>query len=120
MTRRLGRVNANLRQEISAILANEVKDPRVEGMVSVTAVDVSPDMRRARVYVSVYGAADDRPVIRALASAAGFVGRRLGDRLRSRSVPQLQFRLDRSIARGAEISDAIARVAADAPPPPEG
>lgn len=114
MTRRLGRVNANLRQEISAILATELRDPRIEGMVSVTSVDVSPDLRRARVYVSVYGAPDNRPVIKALSSAAGFVGRRLGDRLTSRSVPQLEFRLDASIERGAEMSERIARIAGDA------
>ncbi len=115
MTRRLDRVNANLRQEISLILANEVKNPHINGLVSIVAVDTSADLRRARVFVSVYGTDDRRGVLRALASAAGFVGRRLGDRLAMKSVPHLQFRLDESIERGAEMSDKILRIVGQDP-----
>ena len=115
MSRRLDRVNANLRQEISLILANEVKNPHIDGLVSIVAVDTSADLRRARVFVSVYGTDDKRGVLRALASAAGFVGRRLGDRLVMRSVRHLQFRLDESIERGAELSDKILRLAGQDP-----
>ncbi len=110
MTRRLDRVNANLRQEISLILANEVKNPHIDGLVSIVAVETSSDLRRAKVFVSVYGTGDRRGVLRALSSAAGFVGRRLGDRLAMKSVPHLQFRLDESIERGADLSDKILRI----------
>lgn len=112
MTRRLDRVNANLRQQISLILANEVKDPRIDGLVSVVAVETSADLRRAKVLVSVYGTDDRRTVLKALASAAGFVGGRLGDRLSMKSVPHLRFSLDDSIERGAEMSERILRIAA--------
>lgn len=110
MTRRLDRVNANLRQQISEILFNEVKDPRIDALVSIVEVETSPDLRRAKVFVSVYGAGDKRRVIKALSSAAGFVGRRLGDRLAMRSVPKIQFRLDDSIERGSDLSEKILRI----------
>lgn len=113
MTRRVDRVNANLRQQVSDILANEVKDPRIDAMVSVVDVETTSDLRRAKVFVSVYGSEDKRRVLKALASASGFVGRRLGERLAMRSVPQIRFQLDDSIERGSDLSDQILRVIAE-------
>ena len=115
MTRRVDRVNANLRQQVSEILANEVKDPRIDGMVSVVDVETTGDLRRAKVFVSVYGSDDARKVLKALKSASGFVGRRLSKRLAMRTVPQILFRLDDSIERGSDLSAKILQATSDLP-----
>ena len=108
MSRRLERVNGLLRQEIGAIVSSEVSDPRLGSRVSVTEVDCSPDLRRAKVYVSVMGAREDKSAsLEALNSAAGFVHRSLRDRVRLRTVPSLEFHLDESIEAGFVILEKI-------------
>ena len=111
MNRRRERVNSTVRTVISKVIGSEVRDPRLYSMVSVTRVDISPDFNSCSVYVSILGDEDDkRSAMRALRSAAGFVRQRMKPQLRMRTVPQLEFRLDRSIERDAEfiqrISDA--------------
>jgi len=104
MTRRLERVNALLRQEISRIVAAELRDPRLSKIVSVTRVDTSRDLSRSWVYVSVMGQQvhkDD--TLKALKSASGFIHRALRDRLSLRAIPTVGFRIDESIEQGAEM-----------------
>ena len=105
MTRRTLMVGEMLREELTDIIRREVKDPRV-GFMSITSVDVPPDLRSARVYVSVLGTDDERAAtLTALRSAAGFIRRHLKPRLRMRQIPDLEFRDDRSM----EYADQIAR-----------
>ncbi len=116
MTRRTDRLNALLRGEISELLAREVKDPRLTGLVSITRVEVSPDLRHARVFVSALG--DDpaeTDVLRALGSAAPFLRRELMRRLTLRHVPDLVFSRDDSIKRGAELTEIIHGLSSPAP-----
>ena len=104
MTRRIERVNTLLRQEISNILVEEISDPRLTRIVSVTEVVTSPDLRHARVYVSIMGDQETiSEIVKALGLAAGFVHRSLRDRVNLRAVPSLNFRLDESIETGSEI-----------------
>ena len=104
MTRRTERVNDLLREEISGILRREIKDPRIGGLLSVTEVDVSPDLRQAKVYVSVMGSDEEKTsTFTALRSAAGFVQRSLRGRLTLRRTPGLTFFPDDSISEGARI-----------------
>jgi ribosome-binding factor A len=117
MTRRTDRVNANLRQQLSEVLASEVKDPRIDGMVSIVDVETTGDLRRAKVFISVYGSEDARKVVKALNSASGFVGRRLSNRLAMRTVPQILFKLDKSIEHGADMSGKILRATGELPSP---
>jgi ribosome-binding factor A len=103
MTQRTERVDELLRQEIGAILAREIKDPAI-GFVTITDVETAPDLRHARVWVSVIGQAGERDEsIVALQRAMGFVRRELGTRLRIRRIPELQVRLDDSIERGTRV-----------------
>ncbi len=119
MSRRLDRVNGVLRQEISRVLATELRDPRIPVVVSVTQVDASADLRHAKVYVSVLGDdAEKRLTIRALKSAAGFVHRNLRRSLSLKSVPTLRFVLDESIETGNHILGLIDEAMAEAGPPP--
>lgn len=105
MTRRTDRLNALLREEISELVSREMKDPRLTGLVSITRVDVSPDLHHARVLVSILGEDenDERDVLKALHSAAPFLRRELTHRLTMRYIPELSFRRDDSIRRGAEV-----------------
>jgi ribosome-binding factor A len=102
MTQRTARLDELLREEISAIIRREVDDPRV-GFVTITDVEVSPDLSHASVWVSLIGSpAERRQSMRALAGAMPFVRRRLG-RLRLKRIPQLHVKEDRTAERGTRV-----------------
>lgn len=110
MTKRTDRVNELLRDEISELVRNDLRDPRMGGMVSVTHVDVSPDLRHALAFVSVFGTDDERTgTMQALDSARPFVRRELGRRLRLRYIPDVEFVSDRSIEQAQELTDQMRR-----------
>jgi ribosome-binding factor A len=97
------RVNEAVREVLSMAITNDLKDPRV-GFVTVTAVDTSPDLRHAHVYVSVLG--DDRErddSLAGLESSRGYLQSRVASELRLKHTPQLDFRYDESVARGERI-----------------
>ena len=111
MSRRMERINVLLRQEISRVVAGELRDPRLSSMVSVTRVDSSPDLRRARAYVSVFGGeSEKRSTMKALQSAAGFIHKSVRGRVALKAIPSLDFALDESIERGAELLQKIDEV----------
>jgi ribosome-binding factor A len=103
MTQRTERVDELLRQEITEILSREVADPRI-GFVTVTDVETAPDLRHARVWVSVIGTqAQKDETVAALGRAMGFVRRELGTRLRLKRIPELHVRLDETAERGTRV-----------------
>ena len=103
MSQRTDRIDELLRQEIGAILAREVADPRV-GFATVTDVETTRDLSHAKVWVSVIGdAAERRETLAALERAMGFVRRELGLRLRLRRIPALHVELDTSMERGTRV-----------------
>jgi ribosome-binding factor A len=104
------RVAEQLQRTLSEILRRELKDPRV-APVSITEVEVSGDLGHARVYFSVLPLdADPAPAQAGLESAAGFLRRQLGRSLKLRHIPALHFAHDKSIARGAELTQLIDEV----------
>jgi len=108
----MARVNDAIRRELSELLMRETKDPRIEGLLSVTAVNTSADLRYARVYVSVMGTEEEkRRVQEGLAAAAGFLRRCLADRLTLRYIPEITFERDDSIERGSRLLELINEVA---------
>src|ERR1700730_16323815 len=113
MTRRTERVGELLREELSQVLQRQVKDPRLNVLLSVTEVDVAPDLKNARVYLSVMGdELEQTSVFLALKTATPFIRRALRQRLSSlRYTPELTFVPDHSIERGAELSALIDQVA---------
>ena len=116
--KRLDRVNQLIREEVSYLLQRELKDPRL-GFVTVTEVDVSKDLRTAKVYVSVLGTeAEWRGSLEALRSARGFIRNWLVPRLRLRTVPELTFHPDRSMAHAAHIQSVLERLKEDRGEPP--
>ncbi|HQW51809.1 MAG TPA: 30S ribosome-binding factor RbfA [Tepidiformaceae bacterium] len=112
---RTTRVNELLRAEISELILREVKDPRVSrGMVTITEVQVSPDLRRAVVYVSHMGTETERrDALEGLQRSAPFLHRELVHRLSMRNVPELVFKFDPSIERGARLAELINQVGAE-------
>jgi len=116
MSRRTERVQSLIRHELGEILQQEVKDPRVEGLVSITAVEVTPDLRLARVYLSVFGAAEaEEHAMAALNAAKPFLRHELGQRMSLRYAPQLDLHLDHSLA----YADQVSRILRDLPPASE-
>lgn len=103
---RIGRINEEVQRELAALIPN-VKDPRVTGMISVTAVDVTPDLKFAKVYISVLDKGDSDQVLKGLKSAAGYLRRELGRALNLRYTPELTFFRDDSMAKGAKILEML-------------
>jgi ribosome-binding factor A len=115
VSRRTLQVGEFLREELTDIIRREVKDPRV-GFFSLTGVEVSPDLRSARVFVSVLGSDEERAAtLGALRSASGFIRHHLKPRLRMRQVPELEFRDDRSMEHAERIARTLREL--DLPPP---
>ena len=111
---RAERVSELLRQEISRLLQEDLRDPRMAGLVSVTRVEASPDLRRAAAFVSVLGTEEERAsTMRALASARPFVRRELSRRLDLRYTPDITFLSDVSIERAQEMTDLMRRTAGE-------
>ena len=107
---RIGRINGEIQQELSALLRT-VKDPRVsDAMLTVTHVDTTSDLRYARVYISALDRTDEKDLMRGLKSAAGYLRRELGSRLGLRLTPELQFMADDSTAHGAHILEMLSNV----------
>ena len=107
MSRRTRQVGEFLREELDDIIRREVKDPRL-GFLSLTGVEVSDDLRSARVFVSVLGTDEElAETIDALRSASGFIRHHLRPRLRMRQIPDLEFRADRSMEHAAQIARAL-------------
>jgi ribosome-binding factor A len=102
----MGRINEEIQRELAALI-RQVKDPRVTGMVSVTAVESTPDLRYAKVFISVLDKSDSAQVLKGLKSASGWLRRELGRALQLRYTPELQFERDDSIDKGAHILDML-------------
>lgn len=107
MTTRQERVKELLKEEISDIIRRELKDPRV-GFVTITGVDVTPDLAHAKIFVSVLGSEEQRnSTLKALRSAKGFVRREFAKRATMKSIPEIDFRFDESIEHGARIFELL-------------
>ena len=104
---RLARTNDDIQRVLSELLRN-VKDPRVQqGMISVTRVETTGDLRYAKVWLSVYGMKDEKEFKRGLKSASGWLRKELGSSMSLRYTPELVFELDHSIEYGAHINELI-------------
>lgn len=108
MINRIDRISEEVKRELSNIIQNDLKDPRLPKMISLTTVSVTKDLKFAKVYVSVLGTDEEKKnAISGLKSAAGFMRRELSKRVQLRATPELHFILDDSIEKGAYISNLI-------------
>ena len=105
------RVAEMIKRETADILENQVRDPRVSGMVSVTDVEVTQDLSFARIFVSVLSPGTEvEDILRALQIAAPFVRRQLARRLELREMPEIRFVHDDSMARGARVDELLRKI----------
>ncbi len=110
---RTARVNEALKEEIADILDKKLKDPRV-GFVTVTGVDVSPDLRHADIFVSIMGSKDEQQATyQILNRAKGFIRSELGKRLRIKFLPELSLYIDESVEEGLRITKLIDQIHKD-------
>ena len=120
MSRRTERLNSLIRRDLSDLIRNEVKDPRVAVEMSVTMVDTSADVQHAKVYVSIYGTLREKEdAIAGLEDASGFIRRQLRGRLETRNVPVLRFILDDTLHEGNEMLRLLDSLADQVPPEPD-
>ncbi|MBQ3599699.1 MAG: 30S ribosome-binding factor RbfA [Lachnospiraceae bacterium] len=108
------RINGEVQKELSKVISQEIKDPRIDPMTSVIAVEVAPDLKHAKVYISVLG--DDekkKATLEGLRSAAPFIRKHLASTINLRNTPELAFYMDESIAYGVNMSKLIDDVTKD-------
>jgi len=109
-SRRADRVAESIRSEVATFLAEGAKDPRIRAFVTVTGVEVTRDLRQARVFVSLMGSDADRAAtLDGLGHLAGHLRSRIGKSLRLRVAPEVEFHVDESIARAARIDSLLAQ-----------
>ena len=102
------RINGEVQKELSTIIRNEIKDPRIHPMTSVMAVEVAPDLKTCKAYISVLGEKEAKEAtIKGLNSAEGYIRRQLAKNLNLRNTPDIRFILDESIEYGVNMSKLI-------------
>ena len=113
--RRPDRLAEAIREEVARFLNQSVKDPRITGMVTVTGVEVTRDLRTAKVFVSILGDGDRAKTFEGLDSLAGHLRARLGKSLGLRAAPEILFRHDESVARAARIDALLTQIKENLP-----
>ena len=107
---RINRINEEIQKELSSLLRT-VKDPRVQDtMISITRVETTPDLRYAKVYVSFLEEGKAKDAMKGLQSAGGWIRREVGNELKLRYTPELQWQADDSITHGAHILDILSKL----------
>jgi len=111
MSQRVNRLRGVIKEEVSGIIGHALKDPRIGELTTLTDVELSGDMRHAKIFVSVYGDANEQAkTMKGLESATGFIRTELSKRIRLRYTPEIMFALDESIAHGARIFELLNQV----------
>ena len=106
------RINGEVQKELSTIIRNEIKDPRIHPMTSVIAVEVAPDLKTCKAYISVLGEKEAKEAtIKGLKSAEGYIRRQLAHNMNLRNTPEIRFILDESIEYGVTMSKLIDDIA---------
>ena len=110
MKRRSERISELIKREISRLLEREVNDPRLSTLISVTEVSLSPDLKYAKVFISVLEDANKEEVLAGFNIASGFLRRELASHLNLKCTPQLRFYYDDSVERGSKVLKLIEKV----------
>lgn len=98
------RVAEEIKKAVSQIINNEIKDPRVSGLISVTKVEMTKDLRHAKIFLSIYGEESEKQkVFEGLKNAEGFIRKELAHRVRMKFIPEISFKMDESIEYGIHI-----------------
>lgn len=107
---RMGRIDEEYRKELSQIISYDLKNPNVTGMISVTKVKVTPDLKYAKVYVSIFNSKNIKETMEGLKKSSGFIRTELAKRINLRNTPELIFEIDDSIEYGAKIDSILKEI----------
>lgn len=107
---RMDKINEELKKELSVIIDNNLKNPHITGIISVTKVKTSPDLRYARVYISLLNCKNVKETLDGLKSASGFMRTELARRINLRYTPELRFEIDDSMEYGAKIENILKEI----------
>ena len=114
MTRRIERLNSVIQQEISELLRDQVNDPRLNSLISITKVSTSEDLRHTKIFISSFGDnVDKKEILEGFNAASGFLRCQLASRLQLRYMPDLSFQFDDSIERAAKVLRLIDEVSSE-------
>lgn len=117
---RLERISEELKKEISHIISYELKNPNVTGLISVTKAKITPDLKYAKVYVSILNAKNTKETLANLKKSAGFIRSEIAKRINLRITPELVFELDDSMEYGAKIDSILKDIMKDVKPENKG
>lgn len=104
---RLGRIDEELKKEISQIIGYELKNPKITGLISVTKTKITPDLKYAKVYVSILNSKNSKETFANLKKSAGYIRTEIAKRMNLRMTPELVFVLDDSMEYGAKIDEIL-------------
>ena len=107
MSNRIEKVNSLLQRYVSDIINNNVNDPRIKGIISVASVSTTPDLKYAKIYLSIYGSDNASETLQAIKSASGYIRKILASKIEFRCVPSLDFALDNSAEYSEKINNII-------------
>lgn len=108
MARRIGRLNEEIKKELSILIKNQIKDPRISEFVSITQVNTTNDLRYAKIYISIYGNEEQqKETLLGLKSAGGYLRREIGKKIKLHYTPELLFEIDKSIEYGMHINSIL-------------
>lgn len=108
MARRIGRLNEEIKKELSILIRKQIKDPRISEFVSITQVQTTNDLRYAKIFISVFGNKEQQSeTLSGLKSASGYLRREIGKNIRLRYTPELLFEIDYSIEHGMHINEIL-------------
>lgn len=107
---RIGRIDEEYRKELSQIIGYDLKNPNVTGMISVTKVKVTPDLKYAKVFVSILNSKNIKETMEGLKKSSGFIRSELAKRINLRNTPELIFEIDDSMEYGAKIDSILKEI----------
>ena len=107
---RIGRIDEEYRKELSQIISYDLKNPNVTGMISVTKVKVTPDLKYAKVYISILNSKNIKDTMDGLKKSSGFIWAELARRINLRNTPELVFEIDDSLEYGAKIDSILKEI----------
>ncbi len=111
---RIMRIAEEIKREVSDVIQHELKDPRISGMISVTKVTVTNDLKYSKIYVSVLGNPEEKKqILLGLKNASGFIRKEIGQRVNIRYTPELVFEMDDSIEYGFRISNILKQISSE-------
>lgn len=109
-TNRMNKIDEELRREISNIISFELNNPKASGLISVTKVKVTPDLRYARVYISIINEKNKKATLAALKKSSGYIRSEIARKVNLRTTPEIIFEFDESIEYGAKIDEIINKI----------